>query len=87
MLETNKTTTLSGYSKINGQSVVYLNANITTESTGNTSISQSIQNQELYKANLTECRKDINDFQDQVWAIENEMIADTPPTGETPTEE
>lgn len=82
MLQTNKTTTLSGYSKINGQPVVYLTANITTETAGNTSISQSIQSQDLYRANLLECRKDISDFQTKVYEIEDEMIA-----GDQPAEE
>lgn len=76
MLKTTKSTSLTGSSMIDGQQAVYLNANITTETAGNTSINQSITNQDLYRANLTECRKDINDFQVTVWAIEDEMIAD-----------
>ena len=86
-LETEKKTSLTGYSVIDGQQAVYLSANITTESAGNTSINQSITNQALYRANLTECRKDIDAFQNKVWAIEDEMIADLPPAEETPTEE
>lgn len=76
MLKTKKSTSLTGESMIDGQQAVYLNANITTETAGNTSINQSITNQDLYRANLTECRKDINDFQAKVWEIEDEMIAD-----------
>lgn len=85
-LETEKKTSLTGASKINGQQAVYLSANITTESAGNTTINQSITSQELYRSNRDECRKDIDAFQDMVWAIEDEMIADIPPA-ETPAEE
>lgn len=79
MLKTTKATSLTGASMIDGQQAVYLNANITTETAGNTSINQSITNQDLYRANLAECRKDINDFQAKVWEIEDEMIAEAQP--------
>ena len=79
MLKTDKKTSLTGTSTINDQQVVYLSANITAETVGNTTINQSITNQELYRANLTECRKDISDFQTKVWEIEDEMIAEAQP--------
>lgn len=79
MLKTDKKTSLTGTSTINDQQVVYLSANITAETAGNTTINQSITNQELYRANLSECRKDISDFQSKVWAIEDEMIAEAQP--------
>lgn len=79
MLKTDKKTSLTGTSTIEGQQAIYLSANITIETAGNTSINQSITNQDLYRANLTECRKDIADFQAKVWAIEDEMIADAHP--------
>ena len=79
MLKTKKSTSLTGESTIDGQQAVYLSANITIETAGNTSINQSITNQDLYRANLAECRKDINDFQAKVWAIEDEMIASAQP--------
>lgn len=79
MLQTKKSTSLTGSSTIDGQQVIYLSANITTETAGNTNINQSITNQDLYRANLSECRKDINDFQTKVWAIEDEMIAEVTP--------
>lgn len=76
MLATDKKTSLTGTSTIEGQQAVYLSANITIETAGNTSINQSVTNQDLYRANLTECRKDIGDFQAAVWAIEDDMIAE-----------
>ena len=41
-LETKKSINISGESKINGQQVIYLTANVTTDSAGNTNINQSI---------------------------------------------
>ena len=79
MLTVKKSTKLTGTSMIDGQQAVYLAADITIEMAGSTSINQSIANQDLYRANLTECRKDIDDFQVKVWAIEDEMIAEAHP--------
>lgn len=74
MLKTTKSVSLSGQSTIEGQQVVYLNANVSTETAGNTNISQTIQNQELYMEHRKECRADVDAFQEQVWAIEDEML-------------
>lgn len=76
MLKTTKSTTLTGQSMIGEQQVIYLSANITNESAGNTSINQSIQNDTLYKANLTECRADVQAFQQSIWDAEDAMIAE-----------
>ena len=76
MLKTTKSTTLAGQSMIGEQQVIYLSANITNESAGNTNINQSIQNDTLYKANLKECRADVQAFQEAVWATEDAMIAE-----------
>lgn len=75
-LEVKKSTTLQGYSKIDGQQVVFLNASITKENAGNSTVSQNIQNQELYAANRTECRQDIADFQNTVYEVEDEFLAE-----------
>lgn len=75
-LETKKSVILSGSSIINGEQVIYLSANVTTNASGDTSISQSIQNQTLYRANLKECRKDIDNFQTEVWKIEDGLISE-----------
>ncbi|MBS7181521.1 hypothetical protein [Enterococcus gallinarum] len=73
-LNTKKSISITGESKINGQQVIYLNANVTTDSAGNTSINQSITDQNLYRQNRVECRKDIDDFQAKVWAIEDDLL-------------
>ncbi|WP_454093198.1 hypothetical protein [Glutamicibacter protophormiae] len=75
-LGTKKSINITGESKINGQSVIYLSANVTTDSAGNTNINQSINNQDLYRQNRVECRKDIDEFQNKVWAIEDGLIAE-----------
>lgn len=73
-LEAKKSISITGESKINGQSVIYLSANVTTDSAGNTSINQTINNQELYRQNRVECRKDVEDFQDKVWTVEDDLL-------------
>lgn len=76
-LTTNKAISLTGESKIDGKQVIYLSADIRKENAGNTSVTQSFTNQELYKANLRECRKDVSDFQNMVWEIEDQIIAES----------
>ena len=71
-LEIKKSININGESKINNQSVIFLTANVTTSNVGNTSINQTINNQELYRQNRVECRKDVEDFQDKVWAVEGQ---------------
>lgn len=75
-LNTKKSISITGESKINGQQVIYLNANVTTDSAGNTNINQSITDQNLYRQNRVECRKDIDDFQEKVWAAEDDFLAE-----------
>lgn len=76
MLTTNKTTTVTGYSYIDGKQAVYLAANVSRDNVGNTYINQTITDPELYNANRVECRKDIADFQAEVYAVEDSYIAD-----------
>ena len=75
-LETKKSISITGESKINGQSVIYLSANVTTDSAGNTSINQTINNQDLYRQNRVECRKDVEDFQGKAWAVEDDLLSE-----------
>jgi hypothetical protein len=71
-LKTTKSTTLTGQSMIDGQQAVYYSASI-SDNGGNSTISQSITNQDLYDTNKAECRADFREFQDAVWAIEDEL--------------
>lgn len=75
-LETKKSVSLTGSSVIDGKQVIYLSANVSTDNAGNTSISQSVQDQSLYRANLEECRKDVDKFQNEVWKIEDGLISE-----------
>lgn len=76
MLKTNKSVSLTGTVEVDGKAVVYLNANITTESAGNSSVTQTINDDALYKANLKQCRADITAFTDLMWAEEDRIIAE-----------
>lgn len=71
-----KSTSLQGQSVIDGQVAIYLSANVSGETAGNSTITQSIQNQELYAANRAACRKDISDFQDSVYEVEDQLLAE-----------
>ena len=74
-LKITKSTSLQGQSVVEGQTVIYLSASISTENLGNSTVSQSIQNQELYAANKAACRADIAEFQNAVFAEEDAMMA------------
>ncbi|MBW9323964.1 hypothetical protein FG877_10485 [Enterococcus casseliflavus] len=69
-----KSISILGESRINGQQAIYLNANVTTDSAGTTNISQPITDQNLYRQNRVECRKDVDDFQEKVWIIEDDLL-------------
>lgn len=73
MLKTNKSITLVGQSTIEGQQVVYMSATISTDGGNVGSVTRSIQNQELYNANKVEVRKDMDTFDQQLYAIEDEL--------------
>lgn len=75
MLEMSKKITLDGVVKIQGEPVVYLNASINSSSGYGANINRSIVNQELYLANKTAIRADINEFEDAVYEIEDEVTA------------
>lgn len=80
MLKLNKAITLSGYSQIiEGENtsplqVAYMSASINTDGSSNASISKSILNQEAYGKYRTEVRKDMSEFELEVYKIEDEII-------------
>lgn len=69
-----KAISITGDSRINGQRVIYFSATVTTDSAGNTNINQQIENQDLYRQNRVECRMDVDEFQEKVWAIEDDLL-------------
>jgi len=76
MLKSTKQINLNGTSEINGQVVVSLNSMIPSD-TGVGNISQYVQNAELYEANKTQVRSDVAAFTDLVYAIEDELAAES----------
>lgn len=72
MLKTIKSTTLNGYSTVEGVNVVSLYANISQEGNAD-NISTSILDKDLFTANKSVCRKDMNDFQDLVDSVVEEL--------------
>lgn len=87
MLTSDKKITLSGESKIGGKLAVSLSAEISKVSAGNTYVRQTIIDRDLYSANRKECRKDIADFQAQVYDIEDEMAHEETPEDEPENDE
>ncbi|WP_346848480.1 hypothetical protein [uncultured Clostridium sp.] len=74
MLKTNKSITLTGYSIIENKQVAYMNATISTNGGNVGSVTRSIQNQELYNANKAEVRADMDNFDKELYAIEDELV-------------
>ncbi len=74
MLKTNKSITLVGQSTIEGQQVVYMSATIRTDGSNSGNVNRCIQNQELYNANKVEVRADMDAFDKQLYAIEDELM-------------
>lgn len=73
MLELNKNITLNGVSKIDGQPVVYMSANLSTDGTSSNNVNKSISNRDLYNTNKTQVRQDMADFEDAVYLVEDEL--------------
>ncbi|MGL4571977.1 MAG: hypothetical protein ACRCVJ_13030 [Clostridium sp.] len=72
MLKVNKNITLNGTSEVNGVQVVYMSASISTDG-NNANINKNITNQEVYNANKSEVRKDMAEFEDAVYLVEDEL--------------
>lgn len=71
VLNIKKSTSVTGQVEMEGTVVVYLSASVSTDPNSNTSISQSIQNPELYAQNKAECRREIQAFQEYVYEVED----------------
>lgn len=74
MLTTTKKITIECQSMIDGQQVVYMQGNISTDGSNNASITKSIYNQDLYNKNKVEVRKDMADFEALVYETEDNLI-------------
>lgn len=74
MLRLNKNITLNATSEVNGVQVAYLSASVSTDGVNCANINKSISNQDLYNANKSEVRKDMADFEAEVYKVEDEQI-------------
>ena len=74
MLKTTKSVTLSGQSIIDNQMVATLHATIPSD--GNTNNNSNIVNKTLYRQNRTQVKADMAEFDDMVYAIEEEMYSE-----------
>lgn len=75
MLKTTRQITLTGNSMIGDVNVVNLNATIPSD-TGVGNINQYVNNAELYEKNKAVVRKDITDFQAEVYEVEDAIAAE-----------
>lgn len=77
MLQITKNISLNGTSSIDGVQVAYMNASINTEGSSGININKNILDYELYGANKAAVRADIAEFEQEVYAIEDELLAQT----------
>ena len=75
MLKTNKNITLSGTSVIDGVQVAYMSASISTDGGNGANLNKTITNQDVYNANKVQVRADIAAFEEEVYKIEDELLA------------
>lgn len=73
-LTVKKSSTLSGESRIDNQIVMTMTAEISSDALGNSFVRTAVTNQELYALNRVQCRKDIADFQEKVYMVEDKFI-------------
>ena len=72
MLKGTKSTSMNFNSMINDKSAVYMSPQIPVN--GSASITITVQDRDLYEANKTQCRKDIEAFNQLVYAAEDERV-------------
>lgn len=79
MLKITKSINLQGQSLIDGETAISLNANISQDGVGSTSINQNVMNSKLYTENKKECRNDSQQFQEAVWKVEDQLALEQEP--------
>ena len=80
MLKITKSRNLQGTIEIEGVPVVQLSASITIDPSdftiyNNGGVSRTILNTDLYRKNISTIRQEINEFEDEVYLMEDEMLA------------
>lgn len=76
MLNMKESINLIGESKIKNETVVYMTATVTTDSSGTPTVVTNVLNEELYKTNRKECRADISSFTDNVYEIQDRIFGE-----------
>ena len=74
-LQKQRVVSLHAESVIDDTRVVRLSSTITSDEKVNSSYSESILNNEVYKTNREEVRADIAEFRKAIYEVEDEMIA------------
>ena len=80
MLKITKSRSLQGTIEIEGMPVVQLSASITIDPSdftiyNNGGVSRTILNTDLYRKNISTIRQEIAEFEDEVYLMEDEMLA------------
>ena len=80
MLKITKSRNLQGTIEIEGMPVVQLSASITIDPSdftiyNNGGVSRTILNTDLYRKNISIIRQEIAEFEDEVYLMEDEMLA------------
>ena len=80
MLKIIKSRSLQGTIEIEGVPVVQLSASITIDPDdftiyNNGGVNRTILNTDLYRNNISTIRQEINEFEDEVYLMEDEMLA------------
>ena len=80
MLKITKSRNLQGTIEIEGVPVVQLSASITVDSSdfsiyNNGGVNRTILNTDLYRKNISTIRQEIAEFEDEVYLMEDEMLA------------
>lgn len=79
MLKISRNSNLNGTIEIEGEVVVHLSASVTMDldnpnGYNSSGITRNIVNTELYKNNLSAIRQEIKKFEDEAYALEDEML-------------
>lgn len=82
MLQITRNNNLNGKIDIDGEVVVQLNASVTIDkenpdSYSSSGVSRTILNTELYKQNMSEIRKEIAKFEQEVYTMEDDLLLST----------
>ena len=80
MLKITKSRSLQGTIEIEGVQIVQLSASITIDPSAfsiynNGGVNRTILNTDLYRKNISTIRQEIAEFEDEVYLMEDEMLA------------